>query len=94
VLEDPLEQEHLPVTKWLHVFNYIYPDSTAEVEQVKTNLQSWQDEYPSYYVAFQNILEDISMTYLPIRWNLKFIATIIYFSPHCPGFDTFAWLIF
>jgi hypothetical protein len=25
---------------------------------------------------------------------LKFIATIIYFSPHCPGFDTFAWLIF
>eukprot|EP01036_Dinobryon_divergens_P024997 gene24997-33501_t len=76
VLEDPLEQEHLPVTKWLHVFNYINPDSTAEVQQVNTTLQSWQDEYPSYYTAFLNILEDISISSRSIRWNLKFIATI------------------
>eukprot|EP01035_Chromulina_nebulosa_P029249 gene29249-38750_t len=80
VLEDLLERETLPITKWLHVYNFIDPDSTAEVQQVNTTLQSWQDEYPSYYTAFQKVLEGITTRYLPIRWSIKFIATIFGYS--------------
>ena len=47
----------MPVTKWLHFYDYTDPNTVTEVQEKNEALESWQEEYPSYHQAFLRILE-------------------------------------
>ncbi len=48
----------VPITAWLHVYEYIDPDSEEEVASKREAVLTLQDQFPSYLDTFRKIIAD------------------------------------
>ena len=71
VFTDPLQGSEVPSTAWLHVWEYVSPDSIVNLSENEMRVQSLQDRFPSYYSAVCTIVDDVKQhpELLPYRFR-------------------------